>query len=272
MRGVGLALLFCLAEAAAASGPAPAAPALPPTRLSDYVHGLVPCRGYAEVVPRNCTMRLAYPATGMSELDAALRVASAAPAQAVARAERGDLAGALELIPRDGLLRAHLRRAAGDLAGALAELEDLVGRAGPAGPSRDALADLCAVRLRLGDREGAIAACDRALAHAEFTVDPLAYVRIVNAGLGLAIGDRARAEREFEALGRRDDGALGWPLTMRVRGWLRTVKGDVAGAARDVAGARARPQVEAEVFELFGVVPPEPPARAPARPGAERRR
>lgn len=228
----------------------------PPPRLSDYILSLAPC-GYAGPGTRSCTMRLDYgPDAGPPALAAARRSRRAAEAEARRRAEGGDLAGALALIPDSGHLRAHLRRAAGDLPGALAELQR-IGAAQPSGVPRDVLADLCAVRFRLGDRAGAVRACDRAVEGAELPNRTTGYALLVSAGLGLAAGDLPRAERDLAAFGRRQGGHSPWPLAYALSGWLLAVRPGTTATAGAVGTAGLwGPSADAEVFELFGVVPP----------------
>ncbi|UFN47787.1 hypothetical protein LPC08_17455 [Roseomonas sp. OT10] len=245
--------------AAAQSGTATA----PPPRLSDYILSLAPC-GYAGPGTRSCTMQLDFgPGSGPPAAAAARRSRRAAEAEARRRAAGGDLAGALALIPESGHLRAHLRRAAGDLPGALAELQRIESSR-PSDVPRDVLADLCAVRFRLGDRAGAVRACDRAAEGAEYAGRTTGYALLVSAGLGLAAGDLSRAERDLAAFGRRQGPHSPWPLEYALSGWVLAVR---AGATGDVAAARLlQPQGYAEVFELFGVAPLVPPGLATPGP------
>jgi tetratricopeptide (TPR) repeat protein len=258
---------FMLLALLACSAPAKAQP-----RLADYVGALRDCNPLAGPTTRSCTMerriRLTPEIQRYSDRFKAVLDAWTA----------GDLVGAMGLAdamivahpdrPNSRQLRAHLRRAMGDLPGALADLDAAIR---PTHPDGDLLADRCSVRHRLGDTTGAEGDCNAAVPST--SIAPGWYGRSVRAGLLLLRGDDAAAERDIAAV-LRDYPYH--PLARRLRGWLHTLRGDAAGATKDVTAARAgRPGVDAELLELLGAAPPDPPAAPePSRgtiPGQRRR-
>ena len=243
----------------ACSGSATAQP-----RLSDYVRALSQCSLLAGPVARNCVLVIPPdgPINASDSSQAKIILDLLASGQ---RARASTLADELVTQAPGSLIahqvRAHVRRALGDLPGALADL-NIVIRTGLR--DGDPWADRCSVRLRLGDLEGAAGDCDAAAQTVGF-MTPAWYGRSVRAGLLLLKGDQAGAERDIQAV--LDDNPR-HPLALRLRGWLRTLQGNEA-ARDDVRAAHARrPDVNAEVFELLGIRPPSPSApQGPNRRG-----